>query len=295
MAILAGRETIQRDTGSPDGGPGYLEPAAAAPGWTCWAAGWLPPERADAGRLLGKLGDPRPGVGLRSDGLPDIAWCEVPAGEFIMGSKDDEPGFIGNETPQHRLRLGAFRISKYPVTLAQFTAFASDRGYSNARFWQQAQKAGLWQQGKLHGFHWDPKALKRQEDWFDKPSNPDEPFNVGNHPMVEVNWYEAIAFCLWLGDKLEQQVTLPTEAQWERAARGMDGWTYPWGEKLTRDHANYNEAGMGTTTAVGIFPRGANPETGVQDMSGNVWEWTRSIWGDDLQKSGYNYPYTIGD
>ena len=98
-----------------------------------------------------------------------------------------------------------------------------------------------------------------------------------------MNWFEAVAFCLWLGDRLELQVFLPTEAQWERAARGTDGRRYPWNGELTPDHANYNDTGIGTTTAVGIFPKGANPETGVLDMSGNVLEWCRTKWREDYK------------
>jgi formylglycine-generating enzyme required for sulfatase activity len=115
-------------------------------------------------------------------------------------------------------------------------------------------------------------------------------YDLPNHPVVMVTWYEAVAFCNWLTQKLGRPVSLPSEAQWERAARHTDGRRYPWGEELTPDHANYRQTGIGTTTAVGIFPKGAS-RCGTLDMSGNVWEWTRSLWGKDSNKPSFNYPY----
>jgi formylglycine-generating enzyme required for sulfatase activity len=103
-----------------------------------------------------------------------------------------------------------------------------------------------------------------------------------------------VAFCNWLALKLGRPVSLPGEAQWERAARHTDGRRYPWGEQITSDHANYDETGIGTTTAVGIFPQGAS-QCGALDMSGNVWEWTRSLWGKVYGKSSFNYPYDPTD
>jgi len=245
--------------------------------------GHLPaPERAAAADVLARLGDPRPGVGLRSDGLPDIVWCEVPAGPFTMGSKDD-PDAYDDESPQHEQPLPyAYRISKYPVTNAQYAAFVQEGGYDNPNYWTE----GGWQEkGDLTG-----------------PQTYGGVYDLPNHPVVMVSWYEALAFCRWLDEQLYQrgelsegkQVTLPTEAEWEKAARGTDGRRYPWGGEPDPNRANYDETGIGTTSAVGLFPGGETPY-GCLDMSGNVWEWTRSLWGEKWDKPTFKYPYDSRD
>ncbi len=109
-------------------------------------------------------------------------------------------------------------------------------------------------------------------------------YDLPNHPVMAVTWYEAVAFSNWLGKKLGRAVSLPSEAQWERAARHTDGRKYPWKGEITPDHANYDETGIGTTTAVGIFPKGA-AECGALDMSGNVWEWCAKSVGQGLATS----------
>jgi formylglycine-generating enzyme required for sulfatase activity len=233
-----------------------------------------PVERARAGDTLGRLGDPRPGVRVNSAGLPDIAWCAVPAGEFIMGNtKQTDDMMYNDEAPQHTEKIRVpFRISQYPITNAQFDAFVQDDGYTDR--WRHC-----WTQA---GWQWksDRRGLDKYGGVYDLP----------NHPAVMVAWYEAHAFCNWLGQKLGVAVSLPTEAQWERAARGTDGRRYPWGGELTPEHANYDGTGIGTTTAVGIFPKGANPETGVLDMSGNVLEWCQTKWRGDYTSQADDTP-----
>jgi formylglycine-generating enzyme required for sulfatase activity len=139
--------------------------------------------------------------------------------------------------------------------------------------------------------------------------------------VVVVTWYEALAYCEWLDKQLsgiskgfsEQEglssdddafwqglaagklhLTLPSEAEWEKAARGVDGQVYPWKGKFDLRRANTSEVGIGSTSAVGCFPDGQSPY-GLLDMSGNVWEWTRSLWGKDWQKPDFKYPYNPGD
>jgi formylglycine-generating enzyme required for sulfatase activity len=196
----------------------------------------------------------------------------VPAGEFMMGSKDDSlawPG--GSETPRHRPTLDAYRISKYPITYAQYTAFVHDGGYTER--WRKCWARDGW-------------------NWKGERTGPDREggvFDLPNHPAVMITWYEAAAFCNWLGERSGLKVTLPSEAQWEKAARGTDGRVYPWGPELMPDHANYRETDINTTSAVGIFPLGASPY-GVLDMGGNVWEWCLTKWREDYTTTEDNDP-----
>jgi formylglycine-generating enzyme required for sulfatase activity len=233
----------------------------------------LPPiARAQTGRLLARLGDPRPGVGVRADGLPDIAWCDVPAGPFLMGSTDDDEMAERNEKPQHRNKsiTVAYRIGRYPVTNAQFTPFVAAGGYQERRYWTEAG----WKR-------------KEGEPWTGQARYGD-PFDLPNHPVVGVSWYEALAFCRWLTEQLRQkgelgadeEITLPTESQWEKAARGTNGRRYPWGDDPNPNQAGYHDTWILTTSAVGCFPGGASPYE-AQDLSGNVWEWCRIEWEED--------------
>jgi len=245
-------------------------------------------ERARAGDTLAALGDPRfdperhylparrwdPTQG---HWLPEPTWgfVRVPAGSFLMGSDPQrDPQAYKDEQPQHKVYLNYdYWISRYPVTVAQWQAFVEATGYK--------------------GF--DPDALR----------------DPANRP-VWVTWYGARAYARWLDEVLRAaahkqaaqapdgaarafweglatgrlRVALPSEAEWEKAARGADGRIYPWGDDLDLERANTFETRLGNTSSVGAFPRGASPY-GVLDLSGNVWEWTRSIPKD--------YPYDPTD
>jgi formylglycine-generating enzyme required for sulfatase activity len=209
----------------------------------------LPPaERAQAGRILAWLGDPRPGV-ISVDGME---LREVPAGPFRMGPGEDE----GDEEYEHTLPYG-YKISRYPVTVGQFRQFVEASGFTPG----------------------DSDCLK----------------GVDNEPAVWVSWAEALEFCRWLTTRWREEgqipadwtVSLPSEPEWEKAARGTDGWRFPWGnEESVAGRANVDEAGINRPSAVGCFPGGRSPY-GCEEMSGNVWEWTRSAWG--------KYPYMARD
>jgi formylglycine-generating enzyme required for sulfatase activity len=223
---------------------------------------FTPEQRDIAGKLLGSDPSPghdtRKGVGLRPDGLPDIAWEPIPDdGEFIYQKNErrTEPDFW---------------IARYPITYAQYRAFLDAKdGFANPRWW---------------------RGLAAPEDHRRRLG--EQRFPYWNHPAENVSWYDAVAFCRWLTAKVREhpgllppelgqswKITLPTEWQWEKAARGHDGLQFPWGEKYISGNANINESygNAGThylqkTSAVGMYPQGASPY-GVMDMSGNVWEW----------------------
>ncbi len=258
-------------------------------------------ERALAGNVLAKLGDPRAGVGLRENGLPDIAWREVPEGTFLMGSDpaeeapeklledvaaqyeqaqetfDDDLKEIYQRTflseqPQHQVMLSQYSISRYPVTNAQYHVFVENDGYGE-------QWRTCWSE---EGWAWkEQENIKRPEGYSNHA------FHLSNHPVVGVSWYEASAFCAWLTLRLReagelsetQKIRLPTGAEWEKAARGASGWIYPWGRKIDPERANYYETRLGITSAVGCFPQGKSPYD-LDDMAGNVYEWCRDWYNE---------------
>jgi formylglycine-generating enzyme required for sulfatase activity len=201
-----------------------------------------PEARAAVGRALGRLGlDDRKGVSMEANGLPDIDWVEIRGGEFIY------------QQSEHR-RIETFYIARYPVTNAQFQVFLdAEDGYRDGRWWRGLD---------------EPDRNPWQRAW-----------DIPNHPRERVSWFEAMAFCAWLSHKTGLEVRLPTEWEWERAARGTDGRMYPWGREYKAGRANIDETAgdagphyLARTSAVGIYPQGASPE-GLLDLAGNVWEW----------------------
>ena len=206
-----------------------------------------PADRLIAGDALAALGDDRPGVGLRPDGLPDIVWCEVP---------DDGPFLYGDD--KKKRKLPAFRIAKYPITHAQFQAFVdAPDGWDNPAWWE--------------GLAADADDRRKV----------DAEWPVANRPRESVNWYTAVAFTGWLSHKLGLSISLPTEEQWEKAARGKDGREYPWGDGDKVGFANidetYESAKVGPnylsqTSSVGMYPQSVSPY-GLYDCAGNVREW----------------------
>jgi formylglycine-generating enzyme required for sulfatase activity len=242
--------------------------------------------RLSAGIVLADLGDPRPEV-TTVDGM-DL--CLVPAGAFLMGS-DRERAAEPWEKPRHPCVIPYdFWMARFPVTVGQFREFVAASGRS--------------------------------------PQDPDSLRGHPNEPVVRVTWFEALAFCDWCttwwqrAGRLRRgwRVRLPTEAEWEKAARGgqeipstpvlghagrlpprpamianpLPARRFPWGDRTDRNRANYSNTESLRPSAAGCFPGGASPY-GCEDMSGNVWEWTRSIWGEDALLPRFGYPYSPRD
>ncbi len=276
-----GLRKVKEDVEAPDGGTAFAERLVPRLVRVLREVPLGPLERAEAGNVLSQLGDPR----FREDAwyLPDerlLGFVEIPAGLFLMGTRrEDIPELLErfggdrdwyeSETPRHEVTLPAYYVARYLVTYAQYAAFVRETGQ------------------------------KLPEEWREGNYPPQR----ANQPVVLVTWYDALAYCRWLTGKLRAWpgtpeplatrlreegwvITLPSEAEWEKAARGTDGWIFPWGEEPDPYRANYGDTGIGTTSAVGCFPGGGSPY-GVEDLSGNVWEWTRSLYGE--------YPYVPGD
>jgi len=146
------------------------------------------------------------------------------------------------------------------------------------------------------------EELDRQyEEWYPSGKVYRQPaywedgrFNHPSHPVVGISWFEARAYCAWLSAQTGWQVRLPTEAEWEAAARGKTGREYAYGDKYDVSRCNTFETHIRRTTPIGVFPGGRTPE-GIDDLSGNVWEWTSTIWGQSRQKPDFPYPYRAED
>jgi formylglycine-generating enzyme required for sulfatase activity len=193
---------------------------------------------------MGRLGDPRIVVDLRAHGHPDEhgGYVKISAGRYRYGEKNQR---LSIEAP--------FWLARYPVTNSQFALFIEDDGYRKREFWSR------------EGWSWLESVKSDKPEYWRHPR-----FGAPNQPVVGVSFWEAEAFATWAGG------SLPTEEQWEAAARGPEGHEYPWGGKWEDGICNSRESGLGTISVVGIFPRSRSSPFELEDIAGNVWEWCGS-------------------
>lgn len=183
--------------------------------------------------------------------LPLLEWCEVPSGSVDFVYTND------NRAPHHQqFEVGTFRMSKYPVTNAQFNAFLEDPyGYANLEWWQYSAAAYQWR--KQHAVPFESK------------------FKGDERPREMVTWFDAVAYCQWLTDRMKVRVMLPSVAEWQRAYQGDNGNRYPWGNKFNKNNCNTAESDIKMTTIVTAYEKNVS-QFNVCDMAGNVWEWCRN-------------------
>ncbi len=191
--------------------------------------------REEIGLRLNQLGDPRRGIGLDANGLPDIVWIDILPGEVTLET----------ESKDH-FQVPRFRLARYPITWTQYGTFlGADDGYCNSAWWEGRPRE-------------------------DQPGQ--RLWSFANYPAINVSWYDALAYCRWLSVKLSLDIRLPTEWEWQWAAVGDTQQDYPWPGDWNLARANSGDAGIRRTVAVGLYPLGRSL-FGVDDMAGNICEW----------------------
>jgi len=199
--------------------------------------------RVFAGDILGQLGDPR-----------ISKFVTIPAGTYFVGEASARIEAVTNE----------FDIGLFPVTNVEFDRFIRAQVYSKRIYWSEAGWKWLQSTG-----HKRPRFLS------------DTRWNQPSYPVIGISWFEAVAYCKWLSLESEVPIRLPTEVEWEIAARGTTSNLYPWGNEFVPSKLNCWEGTyVGRTSPVGIFSQGISP-FGVYDMTGNVWEWCSTTWDSD--------------
>ena len=183
----------------------------------------------------------------------------IPAGEFLRGSQKRNKRALASEKPQRRIYLEEYWIGKYPVTNAQYAVFVEATGRRPPEHWEGGR----------------PPAGKE------------------NHPVVNVRWWGALAYCRWLTEVTGKPYRPPTEAQWEKAARGTNRRVYPWGNRWDSQKCNTREGRKGDTTPVGAYSPAGDSPYGCADMAGNVLEWVADWYGEDYyaRSSASQNPY----
>jgi formylglycine-generating enzyme required for sulfatase activity len=185
----------------------------------------------------------------------------IPAGIFRVGSR-----FHAREFPPRQMESGEFQIAQTPVTVIQFAAFVDSNADREERWW--SAEGWAWVNGKADG--WGRKDRLVPDGW-------DLQLKHETHPVTGVTLFEAQAYCAWLSVAKNKKVRLPTEVEWEYAARGDDGRPFPWGEEFDARLANTAESDLFATMEAASMPADSSP-FGVMDMCGNVQQWTSSAY-----------------
>ncbi len=272
--------------------------------------------RIEAGMALGVLGDPRFERGTGPEGeflLPPLV--SIRAGEYPIGSDE---GIKADEEPAHVVPLAAFEIAAFPVTNGEWACFMAAGGYEVERWWEtdaarawrrgegtdagpKEQYRELRQWVREHPSDREGWTSVQVKDWeryanmddvaferlmsewcppgrqFEPRSWNNDAYNLLSQPVVGVCWHEARAYCAWLSRQSERTLRLPSEVEWEAAARGKANRTHTFGTRFNAARCNTFESHIRRSTPVDVFPSGKTPE-GVADMTGNVWEWTSSLY-----------------
>jgi formylglycine-generating enzyme required for sulfatase activity len=203
------------------------------------------------------------------DLLPELAL--IPGGDFLMGSDEGED----DERPVHRVHVDDFLIGVHPVTHAEYSRFVRDTGHRAPAVYELPLVVSAGGRDRERTF----RTVGQPYVWVDS----EPPAARLEHPITLIRWDDAVAYCAWLSATTGRVVRLPTEAEWEKAARGgLEGKRYPWGDRLDKNMANFLtdpslKAIHGTTPCRTFPPNGY----GLFDATGNVWEWV-SDWYDPL-------------
>lgn len=202
--------------------------------------------------------------------LPMLEWCEIPDGIATIEDFDRDRKIL-----QRKFPVDSFRISKYPITHSQYQVFCDEStGYANTQWWEFSPEAYNW---RINNPELKPGRFKGDE-----------------RPREMVNWYDSMAFCRWLSDKMNMSISLPTALEWQRAARGDDNRIYPWGNTFDKNRCNTRESEIKMTSLVMRYNNGVSPYN-VYDMAGNIWEWCLNAKPKLTSNTGSNGNYDSTD
>lgn len=196
-------------------------------------------------------------------------WCFIKGGTVTLLDASDYGGTKGGI-----YQVKDLAMAKFFITNSQYQKFIDHpNGFYNLEWWTYSPEGILWRRD-----HRNPKPTA---------------FAGSALPATRVSWFDSMAFCSWFSAELKEVVHLPTEQEWQRAAVGDTGWSYPWGNTLDATRANFAKL-VGRTSQVGSYPAGQSP-FGVMDMIGNLWEWCLTLWGtDSVDPGSYAYRDTRG-